>query len=97
MIIAIYCQITRFLILTDELEVNGMEVVRANIKRLVHQGGLKQSAVANNAKIPEKQFSALICGRKVIRPEHIASIATALGVTPNDLFNVNTESPNPSA
>ena len=65
-----------------------MQIVRSNVKKLVEASGMKQSAIAERALIPEKQFSALICGRKIMRPEHIAQIAAELGVTPNDLFAV---------
>ncbi len=36
-----------------------------------------------------KLFSALLSGRKIIREEHVALIANALGVIPNDLFGLN--------
>lgn len=68
-------------------------VVQQNIKKYVIASGMKQSAIAAKAKISEKQFSALICGRKLLLPEHIAAIAVALGVTPNDLFSISSTDP----
>ena len=65
-----------------------MNVVRQNVKRIIRERGLKQSALALKAKIPEKQLSALICGRKLMRPEYISQISVALGVTPNALFGI---------
>ena len=61
-------------------------VVAENTKRIIRERGLKHRAVATWAGIPEKQFSALLNGRKVIKDTDVVAIANALCVTPNELF-----------
>lgn len=63
-----------------------VSIVAANTKRIIRERGLKQNKVAERANIPEKQFSALMCGRKIIRDTDVIAIATALDVSPNELF-----------
>lgn len=58
-----------------------------NIKRLAQISGYKQSAIAKKSGLTPKEFSDMLNGRKIIRPEYIMPIAGALGVTPNDLFD----------
>ena len=61
-------------------------VVAENTKRIIRERGLKHRAVAEWAGIPEKQFSALLNGRKIVKDTDVAAIANALSVTPNELF-----------
>lgn len=61
-------------------------IVAENTKRIIREKGLKHRAVAAWAGIPEKQFSALLNGRKVVKDTDVVAIANALCVTPNDLF-----------
>jgi DNA-binding Xre family transcriptional regulator len=50
----------------------GLSLIAANTKRIIADKGLKQRAVAAKAGFSEKQFSALMTGRKIIR--HLAKI-----------------------
>jgi len=63
-----------------------MGIVATNARRIIHEKCLKQSSIAKKAGFDIKDFSAILTGRKVMREEHIAAIANALGVEPNDLF-----------
>ena len=66
-------------------------VVAENTKRIICERGLKRRAVAEWAGIPEKQFSALLNGRKIVKDTDVAAIANALGVTPNELSGFRPE------
>ena len=59
------------------------------IKEIISEKGLKQYFVAYQAGIPKDLFSAMLNGRKSIKPKHIPGIAKALNSTPNDLFDLN--------
>lgn len=58
----------------------------ANIRALIKAQGLKQNAVALRSGFKEQEFSNMLNGRKEIKAEYIPAIATALGVTPNDIY-----------
>lgn len=60
--------------------------IAENAKRIINEKGLKNRAVAARAGFSEKQFSALLNQRRVIRDVDVIAIANALDVTPNDLF-----------
>ncbi len=64
-----------------------MPTVVANIERRIALLGLKKKFVAKEAGYTEQQFSNMLNGRKVIRPEDISTLAKVLKCTPNDLFN----------
>ena len=64
----------------------GTSLIAANTKRIIVDKGLKQRAVAAKAGFSEKQFSALMTGRRVIKDVDVMAIAIALDATPNDLF-----------
>ncbi len=57
-----------------------------NIICIINSRGLKQKAVAERSGYSKQQFSAMMNGKKIIRPCDTIAIANALGVTPNDLF-----------
>ena len=61
-------------------------LIAANTKRIIADKGLKQRAVAAKAGFSEKQFSALMTGRRIIKDTDVMSIAIALDATPNELF-----------
>lgn len=52
---------------------------------------MKQSAIAKKAGYSIQQFSAMMNGRKIIKDTDILRIALALGVNPNELFNIGEE------
>lgn len=64
----------------------GASLIAANTKRIIADKGLKQRAVAAKAGFSEKQFSALMNGRRIIKDIDVMAIAIALDTTPNDLF-----------
>jgi transcriptional regulator with XRE-family HTH domain len=68
-----------------------MKTIVQNIESLIEDKGLKKKTVASKAGYSKQQFSNLINGRKIIKPDDIVRIANALGVTPNDLFGITTE------
>lgn len=69
-----------------------MSVVANNTRAFLQNLGLKQKAVAKKAGYTENQFSALLCGRKKMCSEDVIKIANALGITPNDLYGIETKS-----
>lgn len=67
------------------------DIVAPNIKWIIRDRCLKQSAVAKKAGYSEQQFSSMMNGRKVIKDIDILRIATALGVDANELFKKGDE------
>ena len=65
---------------------NANASVPANIRKIIEDCGLKQYVVAERAGINNQAFSNMLTGHRLIKASDIASIADALGVTPNDLF-----------
>lgn len=68
-------------------------VLPVNISHIIEERGLKQCAVAKKAGYSIQTFNAMLNGRRIIKPIDVLAIATALDVTPNDLFakSTNTE------
>lgn len=62
------------------------EPVARNVKRIIAEKGLKQNAVAEKAKFSQSAFSAMLRGRKLIKPCQVNAIAGALGVDANELY-----------
>lgn len=60
--------------------------VADNTRRIIAEKGLKNGAVAARAGYSEKQFSAILCKRRVVKDVDIIAISEALGVTPNELL-----------
>lgn len=65
---------------------NDNEPIAKNIKRIISEKCLKQSAVAQRCGMTRQIFGHLLNGRKIIRAETIPHIASALGVDFNELF-----------
>lgn len=61
-------------------------IVAPNVKEIIKEKCLKQSAVAKKAGYSEQQFSSMMNGRKIIKDIDILKIATALNVDVNQLF-----------
>ena len=68
-----------------------MTTLQKNIKQLLKQRGLKQKYIAQKAGYSEKDFSAMINGRKNIYDDDVLIISKAFGLTPNDLFGIGRE------
>lgn len=67
------------------------EILIANIREIIRDKCLKQSAVAEKAGFTPNQFSSMLYERKIILAEYIPSIACALGVTVNELYKKGEE------
>jgi len=63
----------------------GLSLIAANTKRIIADKGLKQRAVAAKAGFSEKQFSALMTGRKIIKDTDVMAIAVALVFHPDSI------------
>lgn len=62
-------------------------VVAPAIRRIIHERGLKQCAIAEKAGYTRQQFNAMLTGRKLITDTDISRIIIALDVDANALFN----------
>lgn len=65
---------------------DGYSTVIQNIRRIIFDKGMKQGVVAERAGFTPSEFSNILYGRKLLRVEHIAPIAQALGVDVGTLF-----------
>ncbi len=65
--------------------------VAENAKKLINKQGLKQNFIACKAGYTPKVFNALLNGGRVMRDTDVLRIATALEVTPNVLFGIETK------
>lgn len=65
-----------------------MNTITKNVELIIEDKGMKKKSVALKAGYTKQQFSNLINGRKIIKPDDIIKIANALEVTPNDLFGI---------
>lgn len=63
-------------------------IIGQNTKQIIHRQGVKQKVIAEKAGYPEKMFSNMLNGRKLITEVDILPICFALEVTPNELFGV---------
>lgn len=70
-------------------------VIAENIKSIIREQGYKQSAIAVKAGYDPYKFSNMLNSRKMIADYDIPPIATALGVTPNELFEIGSEEKSP--
>ena len=66
-------------------------MVAENIKNIINNAGIKQKSIAEKAGYSIQQFSNLLNGRKIITDVDVFRIAMALGVTPNELYGITTE------
>ena len=64
-----------------------MDIVVANIKRIMTEKGLKQRFVAEKSNFTEQEFCNMMNGRKKVTADYILPICYALNVQPNDLFD----------
>lgn len=63
--------------------------IAENTRRIIAHKGLKNKAVAARAGLSEKQLSALLNHRRIIKDTDVIALAAALDVTPNELFGMN--------
>lgn len=67
---------------------SSLDVVIANIRKIVKEKGMKYKAVAEKAGYTGQQFSDMLNKRKTIECNDIGRIVNALGITPNDIFGI---------
>lgn len=62
------------------------EIIINNIREIIDEKGYLKNKVAARSGFSEKQFSAILNGKKTLKASYIPAIAKALGVEPNALF-----------
>jgi len=68
-----------------------MNPIIKNTKKFLESKGVKQKAFAEKAGYNEQQFSRKMADRSPITWEDVLKIANALGVTPNDLYGIDSK------
>lgn len=63
-----------------------MQSTAVKTKFIIESRGLKQKYVAEKAGFTPADFNNLLCGRKLFKADYVIPICNALGVTPNELF-----------
>ncbi|MCI9101508.1 MAG: helix-turn-helix transcriptional regulator [Lachnospiraceae bacterium] len=61
-------------------------VVAKNIKNIIEDRSLKQSAIAKKAGFSTQEFNAMLNGRRLIKAIEMVSIMNVLDVDANTLF-----------
>lgn len=61
-------------------------VVAKNVRRIISEKGLKQSAIAQKSGFSPCEFNSMLNGRRIMRAVDISSIIIALDVDANELF-----------
>lgn len=56
------------------------------VLELINKQGLKQKVIAERVGMSVQQFNDVLNGRRLLKVSEIPPIASALHVTPNDLF-----------
>lgn len=69
--------------------------VARNIVRIIDGQGVKQRVIANRANFTSQAMNDMLNGRRIIKPRDIPLIVEALGVTPNELFEIGSEEKSP--
>jgi transcriptional regulator with XRE-family HTH domain len=64
-------------------------IVASNVKRIIREKGYKQYAIGVRAGYRANKFNDMLNGRKIITDTDIPPICKALGVTPNELFELS--------
>lgn len=67
---------------------NELSIVALNVKRIIREKCLKQSAIAIKAGYSVQKFNNMLNGRKLITDTDIKTLADVLGVLPNELFGI---------
>lgn len=65
--------------------------VSHNVIRIINEKGLKQKSVASKAGFSQQAFNAMLNGRRIIKVSDIEVLATALGVSVNELYKKGDE------
>ena len=68
-----------------------MQTIALRVKAIIKEKGYKQYIVAKKAGFSPQDFSSILCGRKTFKADFVNPICSALGVTPNELFEISTE------
>ena len=64
-------------------------VVAGNIKKIIDQQGLKQSAVAAKINLTTQMLNDMLNGRRIMKAVDMEAIMKALGVEANFVFKRN--------
>ncbi len=64
-------------------------ILPSNILKAINEKGLKQGAVAKKAGYSKQQLSAMLNGRKIIKPCDVLAISDALEVSVGELFETD--------
>ena len=67
-------------------------VVAENIKHIIEDRSLKQSAIAKKAGFSTNEFNAMLNGRRLIKAIEMVSIMDVLEIDANTLFRTKKES-----
>ncbi len=67
--------------------------VDIRISQIINRSGLKQCAVAERAGYKVQTLNDMMNGRRLIKPHDIVKLAQVLGVSPNDLFEPDSQPP----
>ena len=66
--------------------------IALNTKWILTEKGLIHRVIAERAGFTPNVFSAMLNGRKLFLADYVVPVAKALGVTPNELFGVDSPS-----
>ena len=61
--------------------------VYEKVRAYIDSKGLKHNAVARNARISSKTFSAIMCGRRTMYADDLEAICNALGVCASEFID----------
>ena len=67
------------------------DIIAPNIRKIIKEKGLKQSAVAQKSGYSQQQFNPMLTGRKTIKDVDVINIKNALGVNISTLFGESEE------
>lgn len=56
----------------------------------IDEHGIKRNSVARKARIPEKVFSAIMCGKRTMYADDFEAICNALGVCATTFISADT-------
>lgn len=68
-----------------------MQTIALRVKEIIKEKGYKQYVIAKKAGFTPQDFSGILCGRKTFKADFVNPICYALEITPNELFEINTE------
>lgn len=61
--------------------------VAEKIKAIIREEGYKQYVIAKKTRFSEKQFNALLNGKKTFNVEYLPEVCRAINKSPAEVFN----------